>query len=105
MMPPETSMTAHDLPHITVCNPAGTPVAAPKPLALRLETLRGMRIALIDNGKEFSADVLRGVTTVLNREFGVKELRVWDKQFPAKGAPFIAELAGWCDAIITGVGH
>jgi hypothetical protein len=98
-------MTAHDLPHITVCNPAGTPDAAPRQLALRLETLRGMRIALLDNGKEFSAGVMRGLFTVLNREFGVKELRVWNKQFPAKGAPFIAELAGLCDAVITGVGH
>ncbi len=42
---------------------------------------------------------------VLKRDFGVKEMRLWDKKFPAQGAPFIAELARSCDAVITGVGH
>ncbi len=41
----------------------------------------------------------------LKHELGVKEVRVWDKQFPAKGAPFLPELARSCDAVITGVGH
>ena len=98
-------MTAHDLPRIPLCNPAGEPDTPPKLLAPRLESLRGARIALLDNGKEFSDEVIDAVGTVLKREFGVKEVRLWDKEFPAKGAPFIAELAGSCDAVITGVGH
>lgn len=98
-------MTAHDLPRIKVCNPAGEPDTPPRELAARLKSLRGARVALLDNGKEFSDDVISAIETVLKRDFGVKETRLWDKEFPAKGAPFIAELAGSCDAVITGVGH
>jgi hypothetical protein len=98
-------MTAHNRPRITVCNPTGEPDAPPKQLAPRLQSLRGARIALLDNGKEFSDDVINAIGTVLKHELGVKEIRVWDKEFPAKGAPFIAELARSCDAVITGVGH
>ena len=98
-------MTAHDRPRIEVCNPTGEPDAPPKQLAPRLKSLRGARVALLDNGKEFSDDVISAIETVLKRDFGVKETRLWDKEFPAKGAPFIAELARSCDAVITGVGH
>ena len=98
-------MTAQVLPTIEIRNPAGEPDAPPKQLAPRLKSLRGARIALLDNGKEFSDDVINAIGTVLKHELGVKEIRLWDKQFPSKGAPFIAELARSCDAVITGVGH
>jgi hypothetical protein len=98
-------MPTTDRPLTAVCTPTGEPDAPPKQLAPRLQSLRGARIALLDNGKEFSDDVINAIGTVLKHELGVKEVRVWDKQFPAKGAPFIAELAASCDAVITGVGH
>jgi len=98
-------MTAQDRPRTDVFNPTGAPDAPPKPLAPSLQSLRGARIALLDNGKEFSEDVINAIGTVLKHELGVKEVRVWDKQFPAKGAPFLPELARSCDAVITGVGH
>jgi len=98
-------MTAHDRPHTSVCDPTGAPNAPPKQLAPRLQSLRGARVALLDNGKEFSDDVINAIGTVLKHELGVKEVRVWDKQFPAQGAPFLPELARSCDAVITGIGH
>ncbi len=98
-------MTAADPPRAAVLNPTGEPDAPPKTLAPRLKSLRGARIALLDNGKEFSDDVINAIGTVLKHELGVKEIKLWDKQFPAQGAPFIPELARSCDAVITGVGH
>jgi hypothetical protein len=98
-------MTASRRPHVEVFNPTGAPDAPPKHLAPRLQSLRGARIALLDNGKEFSDDVINAIGTVLKHELGVKEVKVWDKEFPAKGAPFLPELARSCDAVITGVGH
>ena len=98
-------MNAHDRPRTPIFDPTGAPDAPPKTLAPRLESLRGARIALLDNGKEFSEDVIKAIGTVLKHELGVKEVRVWDKQFPAQGAPFLPELARSCDAVITGVGH
>ena len=98
-------MTAHDIPHIRVGNPSGVPDTPPKQLAPRLASLRGMRVALLDNGKEFSDKVLGTIQAALMRDFGAIETKVWDKEFPAKGAPFLRELAQSCDAVITGVGH
>ncbi len=98
-------MTTDDRARTQVLSPTGEPDAPPKKLAPRLKSLRGARIALLDNGKEFSDDVVNAIGTVLKHELGVKEVRLWDKQFPAQGAPFIAELSQSCDAVITGVGH
>ena len=98
-------MAAHDRPHIEVFNPGGAPDAPPKRLAPRLKSLQNARIVLLDNGKEFSDAVVNAIGTVLKHELGVKEVRLWDKEFPAKGAPFLPELARSCDAVITGVGH
>ena len=54
-------MTAHDRPHTAVCDPTGAPNAPPKQLAPRLQSLRGARVALLDNGKEFSDDVINAI--------------------------------------------
>ncbi|MBI1966141.1 MAG: hypothetical protein HYS46_07835 [Betaproteobacteria bacterium] len=85
--------------------PAGETATESKRLAPRLKTLRGARIALLDNCKEFADQVLKGVAEVLQRDYGVGEARLWRKGYPGKGAPFIKELAASCDAVINGVGH
>jgi hypothetical protein len=90
---------------IKILIPTGAIDAAPQRLATRLTTLKGARIALLDNCKEFADLVLKGVAEIIEREYEVKELRFWRKGYPAKGAPFIKELAASCDAVINGVGH
>lgn len=90
---------------IDVFTPGGAVAAEPRRLAARLERIAGARIALLDNGKEFSDRVLAGVADRLQHQCGAAEIRIWKKGFPAKGAPFISELAQSCDAVITGVGH
>ena len=73
--------------------------------AERPGSLAGLRVGLLDNGKEFSDLVLEALAEALRREHGVAGIKFWRKGFPAKGAPFIAEMAAETDVAISGVGH
>ena len=85
--------------------PTAAPGAAMARLVDRPQSLRGLRVGLLDNGKEFSDVVLDALAEVLRRDHGVTDIRFWRKGFPAKGAPFIAEMAQASDVAISGVGH
>jgi hypothetical protein len=62
-------------------------------------------VGFLDNGKEFSDLVLEALAETLRGEHGVTRVKFWRKGFPAKGAPFIAEMAAESDVAISGVGH
>src|SRR5262245_58454498 len=79
-------------------------IAAGK-LAPRLATLRGARIGILDNHKEFAALLLDGVVEALRREYGVELIRFWRKSYLGIPSPFSKEMAVQCDAVINGVGH
>src|SRR6185295_7453832 len=89
----------------TVYVPTGATATEPKTLARRLPTLRGARIGILDNSKEFSDLVLKGVADALRRDHGVAEVRVWRKDYLGRPSPFAREMAGSCDAVVNGVGH
>ena len=90
---------------VSVYVPTGGVDTAAKHLAPRLKTIRGARIGILDNCKEFADLVLRGVADVLQREHGVKEVKFWRKDYLGKPSTFAAEMAAACDAVINGVGH
>jgi hypothetical protein len=90
---------------MTVLMPTGAQQTESIPTAPRPRSLRGLRVALLDNGKEFSDIVLDGLAQALTRDFDVTNIKFWRKGFPAKGAPFIAEMAAESDVAISGVGH
>src|SRR5215470_12994306 len=77
---------------------------ASKPVE-RPRSLKDLRVGLLDNGKEFSDVVLEALAEVLRRDHGVTSIKFWRKGFPAKGAPFIDEMAAETDVAISGVGH
>jgi len=89
----------------TVMIPTGEPATAAVNPTERPKSLKGLRVALLDNGKEFSDVVLDALAEALRREHGVTNIKFWRKGFPAKGAPFIAEMAAETDVAISGVGH
>ena len=89
----------------TVMLPTGVPDAAAINPAERPKSLVGLRIGLIDNGKEFSDVVLDALAETLRRDHGATRIKIWRKGFPAKGAPFIDEMAAETDVAISGVGH
>jgi hypothetical protein len=88
-----------------VYEPTGAPQNAAIAAVERPKSLKGLRVALLDNGKEFSDVVLDALAEALRRDHGVTEIKFWRKGFPAKGAPFIEEMAAESDVAISGVGH
>jgi hypothetical protein len=77
----------------TVLLPTGPRSTAPTRPAERPKSLAGLRIGLLDNGKEFSDVVMEALGEALRRDHGATRIKFWRKGFPAKGAPFIAEMA------------
>jgi len=90
---------------ISVYVPSGAIDPQTKRLAPRLATLRGARIGILDNCKEFADIVLRGVAEVLERAHGVAGVRFWRKTYLGVPSPYAQEMAAACDAVINGVGH
>ena len=90
---------------LSVYVPAGAVNTQSKQLAPRLKSLRGARIGILDNNKEFSDVMLRGVADALQRDFGVEQVKCWQKSYLGIPSPYTQEMADQCDAVITGVGH
>lgn len=88
---------------ISVYLPTGEVDTRSKKLAPRLKTLRGARIGILDNCKEFADVVLRGVADVLRRQGA--EVKFWRKSYLGVPSPYAQEMAAECDAVINGVGH
>jgi hypothetical protein len=102
------TMTTHakeTIGGISVYVPIGESDTQSKKLAPRLESLRGARIGILDNHKEFADLVLQGVVDVLKRDFGVADVTVWQKSYLGVPSPYAREMAASCDAVINGVGH
>ena len=76
----------------TVLAPTGAQEIGSIAIAQRPKSLKGLRVALLDNGKEFSDIVLDALATTLKKDYGVTDVKFWRKGFPAKGAPFIDEM-------------
>ena len=89
---------------IAVYLPTGEIDTQSKRLAPRLATVRGARIGILDNCKEFADVVLRGVALVLERDHGAT-VKFWRKSYLGIPSPFPDEMARECDAVINGVGH
>ena len=90
---------------ISVYVPTGEADTLTKTLAPRLKALAGARIGILDNCKEFADVVLRGVAEALERDYGVAEVKFWQKSYLGIPSPYAEEMAQHCDAVINGVGH
>ena len=90
---------------VRVYVPTGARNAYTKQLAPRLATLRGARIGILDNCKEFADLVLAGVADNVRGDYGVAAVTVWRKAYLGIASPYADEMAAQCDAVINGVGH
>jgi len=90
---------------ITVYLPTGEVDRQARKVAPRLGSLRGARIGILDNCKEFADVVLRGVASALQRDYGVEVITFWQKSYLGIPSPYAEEMAAQCDAVINGVGH
>ncbi len=90
---------------IAVYMPTGAVDTQSRTLAPRLKSIRGARVGILDNCKEFADVVLRGVAEALQRDYGVTEVKFWQKSYLGVASPYAQEMAAGCDAVINGVGH
>jgi hypothetical protein len=90
---------------VRVYVPTGASNATPQSLAPRRASIKGARIGILDNCKEFADIVLRGVADVLRARHGVADIRFWRKSYLGIPSPYAREMAAQCDAVINGVGH
>ena len=77
----------------------------PMTLAPRINSLQGLKVGLLDNGKEFTDYVMEGLCETLENDHGVGKVAFWRKGFPSKAAPFIEKMASSIDVAVSGVGH
>ena len=90
---------------VEVYVPTGEVDTQARRLAARLGTLEGARIGILDNNKEFADLVLRGIASVLQRDYNVAEVKIWQKSYLGIPSPHAQAMAAGCDAVINGVGH
>ena len=89
---------------VAVYAPTGAIETEAVALAPRLQSLKGARIGILDNHKEFADLVLRGVAEKLKLEHGAT-IKIWRKDYLGRASPYTQEMAASCDAVINGVGH
>ena len=95
-------MTQHSL---IIVHPAAEDVVRQLGLAPRLPSLRGARLALIDNSKHNAGAFLHTLETILTRDYGVERFERYRKTSPSIPTPpeILARLAESCDALVHGV--
>ena len=72
------------------------PQLAPPQLAARLASLKGRRLALLDNGKVNAGATLAALGKRLKDRYGVAEVRTWKKRHAGEtGAAVIPDLMKW----------
>ncbi|PYN60658.1 MAG: hypothetical protein DMD92_06325 [Candidatus Rokuibacteriota bacterium] len=87
---------------LRVSQPFGTTAVEVRPLAPRRPSLRGLRVAILDNSKP-NADVLLGrVAELLVERAGAGPVAVWRKPGSSHPATVIDEVAAAADVALTG---
>ena len=78
-----------------------TALAQPRP-----QSLRGLTVGLLDNGKPNGATILTAVGRELTRQYGVREARMFKKSY--FGTPVdesvVSQLLQHCDFAVAGIG-
>ena len=87
----------------TVYDPRGTRVVANPTLAARPASLSGLRLGVLDNGKE-QADVLLGRAATLLGQDGVTTVFARKPSFSSVAPREVIEQLTMCDIVITGLG-
>jgi len=90
----------------TVLDPTNEPIRTTFKLAPRPETLKGLTLGLIDNGKKNSDYLVKKIGTRLRELYGLTEDIHVRKPSPSHAIPqdMAEELAGRVDLVVAGIG-
>jgi len=88
-----------------IINPAGEELRPKLALAPRLTSLKGKRVAIVDNTKHMAASFLRELERLLQANYGVSEFEHYRKPHASVPIPsdVMQRLVTTCDALIHGV--
>ncbi|MBD5633317.1 MAG: hypothetical protein IAI49_02460 [Candidatus Eremiobacteraeota bacterium] len=86
-----------------VYDPRGTRVGSAPTLAKRPQSLAGLRLGVLDNGKE-QADVLLGRVAELLARDGAPPVFARKPSFSRVAPPEAIDALAMCDIVITGLG-
>ena len=90
---------------LRIVSPVALPPTNAERTSPRPPCLDDQVLGVVINGKEYSDVVLQRVAERLRAEHRLRDVLWWDKQFPAKPAPFLDEVASRSTLALTGVGH
>ena len=79
--------------------PEGGKAQGLRHLAPRLVSLKGKRLALLDNNKVNARELLTAFGKQLQLQHGVGEIKMWRKPTSAAPAPLISEITAWKPAL------
>ena len=89
---------------ILLYEPVAEEGSAQHRLALRLPTLDGKVVGLLNNTKDLVDTLLDEVKNLLQKDFPKAEFRFFRKESVSGAAPDLLELMASCDAVVGAVG-
>jgi hypothetical protein len=91
---------------IELVDPTTEAVAQSIAFAPRPDSLKGKRVALIENTKFNSDQLLRRIGDILVEEYGAASTRMWRKRNSSVPAheEIIEEVRKTCDVVVAGIG-
>lgn len=95
----------NDGPTMRIVNPAGEDVRRPLELAPRLLSLKGKRIAIVDNTKHMAHVFLSELERLLQEKYEVSGFEYYRKPHASVPIPpdVLQRLVTSCDALVHGV--
>ena len=83
-----------------IIDPAGVRIDDVRGLARRPDSLVGVRLGLLHNGKPGGERLLERVGGRLMTDHRVGQVRSWRKPHPSAAATFLHELTDACDVVV-----
>jgi hypothetical protein len=89
---------------VDVLSPAGAAAVVARALAPRPDTLRGVRIGVLDNSKPNAGVLLGRIAELIAERAGGATVQTWRKPGSSRAAANIDEVVKASDVVLTGSG-
>ena len=83
-------------------DPTAEPRAIKAQLAPRLDSLKGKRAGILDNGKANAGTLMLAVTRILQERYGVTEVIKREKPVAGPPKPEVLDVLAQCDFALVG---
>ena len=83
-------------------DPTAEPRASKAQLAPRLDSLKGKRAGILDNGKANAGTLMLAVTKILQERYGVTEVIKREKPVAGPPKPEVLDALAQCDFALVG---